>query len=323
MKNIIENLKEYALETVEAEAEAVSQLPGIVDDGFGEAVALMARCKGRVVVSGVGKSAVIAQKMVATLNSTGTCALFMHSADAVHGDLGMIGPGDVVLFISKSGNTEEVKRLLPFVKKMGNPVVSIVSNRDSFLGTHSDRLIYVPMEREACPNNLAPTTSTTLHLVVCDAIAMALSRFKNFTAEDFGRFHPGGSLGKRLYMRVEDVFDKTNQPRVSEDETIKNVLITISSHRLGATVVLGPDGDLRGIITNGDVRRMVENGKDINTLQAKDIMSRSPKTVDKSALAVDALRMMEANNITSVVVLDGGKYAGLIHIHDIMREGIQ
>lgn len=305
------------------EARAVDALPEIVDEGFGKAVEVMAMCKGRIVVSGVGKSAIIAQKMVATLNSTGTCALFMHSADAVHGDMGMVGGDDVVLFISKSGDTDEIKRLLPFIKKMGNPVISIVSKRDSYLGTHSDYLIYVPMEREACPNNLAPTTSTTLHLVVCDAIAMALSRYRNFTPEDFGRFHPGGSLGKRLYMRVEDVFDKTNKPWVSEDETIKNAIITISSHRLGATVVLGPDGSLKGIITDGDVRRMIENGKDINTLRAGDIMSRSPKTIDLSALAVDALRLMEANKITSVVVLSEGKYAGLIHIHDIMREGIQ
>ncbi|HIZ86276.1 MAG TPA: KpsF/GutQ family sugar-phosphate isomerase [Candidatus Coprenecus stercoravium] len=323
MKNIVENLKKYALETIQVEARAVDALPEIVDEGFGKAVEVMAMCKGRIVVSGVGKSAIIAQKMVATLNSTGTCALFMHSADAVHGDMGMVGGDDVVLFISKSGDTDEIKRLLPFIKKMGNPVISIVSKRDSYLGTHSDYLIYVPMEREACPNNLAPTTSTTLHLVVCDAIAMALSRYRNFTPEDFGRFHPGGSLGKRLYMRVEDVFDKTNKPWVSEDETIKNAIITISSHRLGATVVLGPDGSLKGIITDGDVRRMIENGKDINTLRAGDIMSRSPKTIDLSALAVDALRLMEANKITSVVVLSEGKYAGLIHIHDIMREGIQ
>ena len=323
MKNITEKLKGYASETILAEAQALDSLTEVVDDSFGEAVALMAQCRGRIVVSGVGKSAIIAQKMVATLNSTGTPALFLHSADAVHGDMGMIGRDDIVLFISKSGNTGEIKRLFPFIKMMGNTVVSIVSCRESFLGTHSDYLICVPVDREAGPDNLAPTTSTTLHLVVCDAIAMALSRYRNFTAEDFGRFHPGGSLGKRLYMRVDDVFDRTNRPWVSEDETIKNAIITISSHRLGATVVLGPGGELRGIITDGDVRRMVENGKDINTLRAGDIMSRSPKTIDKAALAVDALRQMEDNKITSLVVLDCGEYAGLIHIHDIMREGIQ
>ncbi len=323
MKNITEKLKGYASETILAEAQALDSLTEVVDDSFGEAVALMAQCRGRIVVSGVGKSAIIAQKMVATLNSTGTPALFLHSADAVHGDMGMIGRDDIVLFISKSGNTGEIKRLFPFIKMMGNTVVSIVSCRESFLGTHSDYLICVPVGKEAGPDNLAPTTSTTLHLVVCDAIAMALSRYRNFTAEDFGRFHPGGSLGKRLYMRVDDVFDRTNRPWVSEDETIKNAIITISSHRLGATVVLGPGGELRGIITDGDVRRMVENGKDINTLRAGDIMSRSPKTIDKAALAVDALRQMEDNKITSLVVLDCGEYAGLIHIHDIMREGIQ
>lgn len=323
MENIIEKMKKYASETIVTEAKAVSVLSSIVDDSFGEAVAALASARGRIVVSGVGKSALIARKMVATLNSTGSRAVFLHSSDAVHGDMGMIGPDDAVLFISKSGNTEEIRRLLPFVRKMGNHVVSIVSCRESFLGTHSDSLIYVPVEREAGPDNLAPTTSTTLHLVVCDAIAMALSRFRNFTADDFARVHPGGSLGKRLYMRVEDVFDRTNRPWVSGDEAIKNVIITISSHRLGATVVLGPDGDPEGIITDGDVRRMVENGKDINTLRAKDIMSRSPKTIDVGALAAEALRKMEENKITSVVVLREGKYAGLIHIHDIMREGIQ
>ena len=323
MENITEKMKKYASETIVTEAKAVSVLSSIVDDSFGEALAALASARGRIVVSGVGKSALIARKMVATLNSTGSRAVFLHSSDAVHGDMGMIGPDDVVLFISKSGNTEEIRRLLPFVRKMGNHVVSIVSCRESFLGTHSDSLIYVPVEREAGPDNLAPTTSTTLHLVVCDAIAMALSRFRNFTADDFARIHPGGSLGKRLYMRVEDVFDRTNRPWVSEDEAIKNVIITISSHRLGATVVLGPDGNPEGIITDGDVRRMVENGKDINTLRAKDIMSRHPKTIDVGALAAEALRKMEENKITSVVVLREGKYAGLIHIHDIMREGIQ
>lgn len=323
MENIIEKMKKYASETIVTEAKAVSVLSSIVDDSFGEAVAALVSARGRIVVSGVGKSALIARKMVATLNSTGSRAVFLHSSDAVHGDMGMIGPDDVVLFISKSGNTEEIRRLLPFVRKMGNHVVSIVSCRESFLGTHSDSLIYVPVEREAGPDNLAPTTSTTLHLVVCDAIAMALSRFRNFTADDFARIHPGGSLGKRLYMRVEDVFDRTNRPWVSEDEAIKNVIITISSHRLGATVVLGPDGNPEGIITDGDVRRMVENGKDINTLRAKDIMSRHPKTIDVGALAAEALRKMEENKITSVVVLREGKYAGLIHIHDTMREGIQ
>lgn len=323
MENIIEKMKKYASETIVTEAKAVSVLSSIVDDSFGEAVAALASARGRIVVSGVGKSALIARKMVATLNSTGSRAVFLHSSDAVHGDMGMIGPDDVVLFISKSGNTEEIRRLLPFVRKMGNHVVSIVSCRESFLGTHSDSLIYVPVEREAGPDNLAPTTSTTLHLVVCDAIAMALSRFRNFTSDDFARIHPGGSLGKRLYMRVEDVFDRTNRPWVSEDEAIKNVIITISSHRLGATVVLGPDGNPEGIITDGDVRRMIENGKDINTLRAKDIMSRHPKTIDVGALAAEALRKMEENKITSVVVLREGKYAGLIHIHDIMREGIQ
>ena len=323
MKNIIENLKKYASETIETEARAVNSLGQVVDDSFGEAVAALAEAKGRIVVSGVGKSAIIARKMVATLNSTGSSAVFLHSADAVHGDMGLIGPEDIVLFISKSGNTEEIRRLLPFVRKMGNKVVSIVSCRESFLAKHSDCLIYVPVEKEAGLNNMAPTVSTTLHIVICDAIAIALSRLRGFSAEDFSRIHPGGSLGKRLYMRVEDVFDKTNRPCVAEDETVNNAIITISSHRLGATAVLGPDGRLCGIITDGDVRRMVEKGKDISTLRARDIMSSNPRTIDMKSLAVEALRMMEDNKITSVVVLRNGEYAGLIHIHDIMKEGIQ
>ncbi len=317
-----ENIKRAAVETLKTEAAAVDSFAGMIDDVFVEVVDRICRCPGRLIVSGVGKSAIVAQKMVATLNSTGTPAIFLHSADAVHGDMGMIRKDDMVMFISKSGNTPEIKRLFPFVKKMGNTVAAMVSNKDSFLALHADYCIYVPVEREACPNNLAPTTSTTVQMAAGDAIAVCLSALKNFTAEDFGRFHPGGSLGKQLYMRVEDVFDKTNRPWVRENENIQNVLITISSHRLGATAVLGDDGSLKGIITDGDVRRMVERGMDINVLKAGDIMSRHPKTVDMGALAVDALRMMEKNNITSVVVLRDGSYIGLIHIHDIMREGI-
>lgn len=323
MRNITEKLKRYASEAIEIEARAVSTLQAVVDDSFAEAVTALAEAKGRIVVSGVGKSAIIARKMTATLNSTGSSAVFLHSADAVHGDMGMIGPDDVVLFISKSGNTDEIRRLLPFVRKMGNTVVSIVSCRDSFLALHSDYVIYVPVEREAGQHNMAPTTSTTLHIVVCDAVALALSRLHGFSAEDFSRIHPGGSLGKRLYMRVADVFDSTNRPWVSENEDIKYVIITISSHRLGATAVLGPCGELRGIITDGDVRRMVEADKDMNELRARDIMSCTPKTIDIGAMASEALNKMEADKITSLVVLDDGKYAGLVHIHDIMREGIQ
>lgn len=322
MRNIKENLKKYASEAIETEAKAVSTLHTVVDDSFAVAVAALASAKGRIVVSGVGKSSVIARKMTATLNSTGSSAVFLHPADAVHGDMGMIGPDDVVLFISKSGNTDEIRRLLPFIKKAGNTVVSIVSSRESFLAASSDYVIYVPVEREAGLENLAPTTSTTLHIIICDAIAMALSRLRGFSAADFRRIHPGGSLGKRLYMRVKDVFDGENRPWVPEDEAINHVIITISSHRLGATAVLGPHGELRGIITDGDIRRMLEAGKDINALKARDIMSCSPKTIDMGAMAAEALNRMEADKITSLVVLDDGEYAGLVHIHDIMREGI-
>lgn len=322
MKKNIEIISKTAIDVILGEARAVNNLLEHIDESFFSAVNLMFGCKGRLIISGVGKSALIAQKIVATLNSTGTPALFMHSADAVHGDLGMILEDDIVLFISKSGNTAELKRLLPFVKKMGNPLVAMVSNLDSYLAHHSDYVIYAPIESEVCPNNLAPTTSTTVQLVLGDAIAMALMRLRNFTAEDFAKFHPGGSLGKRLYMRVEDVFDKTNRPWVAVNEAIRNTIITISSHRLGATVVLGENKELMGIITDGDVRRMVERGEDMDAIKAGDIMSTNPKTIDINALAVDAFGIMEKNEITSVVVLENGRYMGLVHIHDIMREGI-
>lgn len=310
-KNVI--LKEY---------DAVGKLVDYVDDVFVDILLLISKCKGRLIVSGVGKSAIIANKIVATLNSTGTHACFMHSADAVHGDLGIIGKDDIVLFVSKSGNTPEVKRLIPFIKKMGNPLIAMVSNGDSYLAHHADYLILTPIEEEACPNNLAPTTSTTVQMVMGDALAMVLSIMKGFTPEDFAMRHPGGSLGKRLYMRVEDVFDGSNRPSVSADESIQNTIINISSHRLGATVVLSKDGDLLGIITDGDVRRMVERGVPITLLKASDIMSSSPKTIDIKSLAIDAFNIMEKNKITSVIVLQDNKYMGLIHIHDIIREGI-
>lgn len=322
MKKKEEFIKKTALNVIQMEAEAVGKLVNYIDDSFVTIVNLIYNCKGRVIISGVGKSAIIANKIVATMNSTGTHSVFMHSADAVHGDLGMIQKEDVVMFISKSGNTAEVKRLVPFIKEMGNPLIVMVANKDSYLAHHADYLLLTPVEEEACPNNLAPTCSTTVQLVMGDAIAMALSVMKNFSAEDFAKCHPGGSLGKRLYMTVEDIFDANNKPSVKGDESIQNTIINISSHRLGATVVLSDDETLEGIITDGDVRRMVERGVPITSLRASDIMSLHPKTIEKDSLAVDAFNIMENNKITSVVVLDNGKYMGLIHIHDIIREGI-
>lgn len=315
-------LKKTALNVIQEEADAVSKLSASIDGSFVKVVSLIYNCKGRVIVSGVGKSAIIATKIVATFNSTGTPAAFLHSADAVHGDLGMVGKDDVVLMVSKSGNTSEVKRLIPFIKKMGNTIVALVSNKDSYLANQADYLILTPIEKEACPNNLAPTTSTTVQMAMGDAIAMTLCSMRGFSAEDFAKIHPGGSLGKKLYMRVEDVFDKTNKPSVTLDEGIQNTIFNISSHRLGATVVLSSAGELAGIITDGDVRRMVEKGIPINSSKAKDIMSVHPKVISMKELAIDAFKMMEDNKITSVVVMDEGKYMGLIHIHDIIKEGI-
>jgi arabinose-5-phosphate isomerase len=322
MKKNADFLKKTALNVIRMESEAVEKLSEFIDDTFVEIVNLIYSCKGRIIVSGVGKSAIIATKIVATFNSTGTHSAFMHSADAAHGDLGMIQKNDIVMFVSKSGNTAEVKRLVPFIKEMGNPIVAMISNSDSFLAHHADYILLTPIEKEACSNNLAPTCSTTAQLAMGDAIAMTLSSMRGFTEENFGKYHPGGSLGKRLYMRVEDIFDPHNLPSVDEDESIQNTIINISSHRLGATVVLSRDGLLEGIITDGDIRRMVERGVPTTSLTAKDIMSPHPKTIVMGSLAVEAFNIMESNKITSVIVLKNGIYVGLIHIHDIIREGI-
>ena len=316
------NLKDLAVSVIDKEARAVEKLKPYVDDEFVAVLNLIYNSRGRLIITGIGKSAIIGNKIVATLNSTGTPSIFMHAADAIHGDLGNIQPDDVVMCISKSGNTPEIKVLVPLIKRMGNKLVAMVSNVDSYLGQHSDHVVRATVEEEACPNNLAPTSSTTTQLVMGDAIAVCLLKMRGFSAEDFAKYHPGGSLGKKLYLRVEDVFDKEVRPYVFPDESIQNTIINISQNRLGATVVLDKDDALMGIITDGDVRRMVENGKPVDTLTAKDIMSRNPKVIEKGELAINAFSIMEKNKITSVVVLDGGKYAGLIHIHEVLREGI-
>ncbi len=319
------NVRDIACRVIEEEAKGVRMMIEHIDCDFEEVVMTLFRCQGRIVVSGVGKSGIIASKMVATLNSTGTPSVFMHAADAMHGDLGIVQKEDIVLLISKSGNTQELKLLLPIIKQMGNIVVVMVSNRDSYLAINGDYVIYTPIENEACPNNLAPTTSTTVQLAMCDAIAISLSEMRGFTSDNFALYHPGGSLGKRLYMRVEDVFDRNNFPFVSENESIKNVIINISNHMLGATAVLDAGGYLKGIITDGDVRRMLEKrGKEgrYDTIIATDIMSNNPKIIDMKALAIDAFDLMKKNKITSVVVMEGKEYRGLIHIHDIIKEGI-
>lgn len=317
-----EDIKLIAKEVISKEASAVSELGDFVDDSFSDVIRLIFNSKGRLIITGIGKSAIIGSKIVATLNSTGTPSVFMHAADAIHGDLGIIQPDDIVMCISKSGNTPEVKVLIPLIKKMGNKVIAMVSNCESFLAIHSDYVIRTTVRSEACPNNLAPTSSTTTQLVMGDAIAVALLSARGFTQKDFAMLHPGGSLGKKMYMRVCDMIDPSVCPKVKPDENIQNTIINISANRLGATVVLDNNGNLLGIITDGDVRRMLERGGSFEKLTAKDIMSLNPKTVDYQELAIKAFNIMETNKITSVVVTDGDRYIGLVHIHDILREGI-
>lgn len=321
MENSIESLKELATSVIDKEEKAVARLKDFVDDHFIEILQLIFNSKGRLIIAGIGKSAIIGNKIVATLNSTGTPAIFLHAADAIHGDLGIVQPDDIVMCISKSGNTPEIKVLAPLIKRMGNKLIAMVSNVDSYLAQHSDYILPTTVDREACPNNLAPTSSTTTQLVMGDALAVCLLKMRGFTQEDFAKYHPGGSLGKKLYLTVEDVMDKTLRPWVRPDESIQNTIINISQNRLGATVVLDNE-KLLGIITDGDVRRMLERGVPMDRLKASDIMSVSPKIIEASALAVKAFNLMDKFQITSVVVTDNGQYAGLIHVHDVMREGI-
>ena len=294
----------------------------MIDGDFEACVARILNSKGRVVVTGVGKSAIIANKIVATLNSTGTPALFMHAADAIHGDLGMVQEEDIVLCISKSGNTPEIKVLVPLLKKMGAILVAMVSNTNSYLAEQADFVLNATIAEEACPHNLAPTTSTTTHLALGDALAVCLLEARGFTSDDFAKYHPGGSLGKQLYLKVGDVISKNLLPVVSAEATIAEVIVEISGKRLGATAVLGEGEKLIGIITDGDLRRMLQKTLDIQNLTAKDIMTVNPKTISKDEFAVRAFNLMRNHNITQLVALDGEKIAGFVHIHDLMKEGI-
>jgi len=277
---------------------------------------------GRVIISGIGKSAVIAQKIVATLNSTGTPAIFMHAADAIHGDLGMIQPGDVVIIISKSGNSPEIKVLVPFIKNFGNPVIAICGNETSYLALNADIVINSTVTKEACPHNLAPTTSTTAQLVMGDALAICLLNAKGFTEKDFARFHPGGALGKRLYLRVADMSDSNEQPKVKPGSALREIIYEISAKRLGATAVIDEQGEIKGIITDGDLRRMLEKNESPANLKAADILSPNPKSIDGGELATEALALMRRHDITQLVVTKEGRYAGMLHLHDLVREGI-
>ena len=310
-----------AKRTLAIESEAILHLQNLLTLDFEKAVLQIHESKGRLIVTGIGKSANIATKIVATFNSTGTPSIFMHAADAIHGDLGNILEDDTVLCLSKSGNTPEIKVLIPLIKNYGNKIIAITGNKDSYLGQHADFFINSFVEKEACPNNLAPTSSTTAQLVLGDAMAVALLELKDFSSADFAKYHPGGALGKKLYLRVEDVINTNERPVVSPNDGIKQVIVEISSKRLGTTAVV--DGEtLVGVITDGDLRRMLETNQSIERLSAKEIMSKNPKTIVQDALAIDALNTMENNNISQLLVVKDAKYIGVIHLHDLLKEGI-
>jgi arabinose-5-phosphate isomerase len=315
-------IEEIAKATLELEALSVSALVNFIDSDFTSAVSAIFHSTGRVVVTGVGKSAIIAQKITATFNSTGTPSVFLHAADAVHGDLGIIQKNDIIICISKSGNTPEIKVLTPLLKSAGNKLIAMVGNRESYLAKHADYIINCSVEKEACPHNLAPTSSTTAQLAMGDALAVCLLECRDFKSEDFARFHPGGSLGKRLYLKAGDIAAQNQKPRVKAAETIRNVIIEISSKRIGATVVLDDD-TIAGIITDGDIRRMMEKHEHINHLKASDIMSKHPKTIDAAELATVALEIMQQHNISQLIVTKSGSFEGFIHLHDLLKEGIK
>jgi len=320
--NIAKNIKQIAKDALLNEARAVENLINYIDNDFEACVREILQSKGRVVITGIGKSAIIANKIVATMNSTGTPALFMHAADAIHGDLGMIQEQDIVICLSKSGNTPEIKVLVPLLKRRGSKLVALVSNKNSYLAEHADFVLNATIAEEACPNNLAPTTSTTAHLAMGDALAICLLELRNFSSEDFAKYHPGGALGKQLYLKVEDVFSNNQVPLVTANTALKDVILEISSKRLGATAVVDEAKNLLGIITDGDLRRMLQKESNIALIKAADIMTRTPKMIDKSEFAVKALQIMQENNITQLVVKDGARVAGFIHLHDLLKEGI-
>jgi len=316
-----ENILSVAKETISIEAKAIANLENLLTQDFAGAVQYIYNSKGRVIITGIGKSAIIASKIVATLNSTGTPAVFMHAADAIHGDLGTILKDDVVICISKSGNTPEIKVLVPLIKNFNNKIIAITGNADSFLALQSDFLLNAFVEKEACPNNLAPTTSTTAQLVLGDALAVCLLNLRGFSSKDFAKYHPGGALGKKLYLRVGDITAQNQQPQVSPNTNVKDVIVEISEKMLGVTAVI-ENKKIVGIITDGDIRRMLRNNDSFVHLTAADIMSKNPKTIAPDAMAVDALEMLEENKISVLIAEENGIYAGVVHIHNLIREGI-
>jgi arabinose-5-phosphate isomerase len=320
--NKLTEIKKTAIRTIEMEAEAVSSLVSQLDDQFDRTVEAIAACEGRVVVSGIGKSAIIAQKIVATLNSTGSPSIFLHAADAIHGDIGIIQKNDVVIIISKSGESPEIKVLVPLIKNFRNTLVGMVGNMDSFLAKKADLVLNTSVKQEACPNNLAPTTSTTAQLVMGDAIAVCLMEKKGFQISDFAKFHPGGALGKKLYLRVSDLCSENEKPVVRADQSVKEVIMEITRNRLGVTAVVNNAGNLIGVVTDGDIRRMLEKTDDIKRIEAKDIMTQNPKIIGSSEMAINALDLMRKNSITQLMVVDGEKYVGVVHLHDLVKEGL-
>ncbi|MCF6212631.1 MAG: KpsF/GutQ family sugar-phosphate isomerase [Flavobacteriaceae bacterium] len=319
--DITKNIISIAKATITEESIAIANLANLIDVNFKQAVEFIFKSKGRVVVTGIGKSANIATKIVATFNSTGTPAIFMHAADAIHGDLGIIQKNDVVICISKSGNTPEIKYLIPLIKLRGNKIIAITGNTDSILGKQADFCLNAFIEKEACPNNLAPTSSTTAQLVIGDALAVCLLELKEFTRADFAKYHPGGALGKKLYLRVSDLVIKNDIPKVNMSSPIKDVIIEISHKRLGATAVL-ENNKIMGVITDGDIRRMLNDNTEINTVLARDIMNSNPKTIAPNAMATKAFQIMNTNSITQLLVEENGDYKGIVHLHDLLKEGI-
>ena len=319
--NTKNSIIDMAKQTITMESQAISNLSNLIDNNFADAVELLYNSKGRVIITGIGKSAIIATKIVATMNSTGTPAVFMHAADAIHGDLGLILEDDIVICISKSGNTPEIKVLVPLIKNAGNKMIAITGNKDSFLGQQADYVLNSFVEKEACPNNLAPTTSTTAQLVIGDALAVCLLELRGFSSNDFAKYHPGGSLGKKLYLRVNDLSSVNQKPEVTSNTSVKDVIIEISEKMLGVTAVV-ENNKVIGIITDGDIRRMLRNDENFSNLKAKDIMGENPKCIDSDAMAVDAMELMEEFGISQLLVEKNGDYDGVVHLHDLIKEGI-
>mgnify|MGYP006144218547 FL=1 len=310
-------------ETIDLQSNSISDLNKYINIDFVNSIQLILKSEGRVIVSGIGKSAIIAQKIVATFNSTGTPSIFMHAADAIHGDLGLIQKNDIVICISKSGNTPEIKALIPFIKSSNsNKLIAITGDIDSFLALNADFILNSKVEKEACPNNLAPTTSTTAQLVIGDALAVTLLKLRGFGSKDFAKYHPGGSLGKKLYLKVEDIINTQEKPEININSNISNVIVEMSEKMLGAVVVLDDKNDIMGIITDGDLRRQLVKSLDIAMVKAKEIMTKEPFVINSNLMAVEALKIMKSKKISHLIVEKNNKYYGVIHIQNIIKEGI-